>query len=129
MKLLFVTAVIMGAGLLAADAKAQDAAPSEKISQVDFQTAAAGHRVSRIVGSKVHNSAGETIGTIDDLLVMREGRKPYAVLSVGGFLGLEDRLVAVRYDKLDIAADKKVVLPGGSREGLKILPAFTYTGM
>ena len=34
------------------------------------------------------NEANETVGTIDDLIVTPDGQAPYAVLSVGGFLGL-----------------------------------------
>ncbi|MHC2295479.1 hypothetical protein ACVIJW_011414 [Bradyrhizobium barranii subsp. barranii] len=35
-------------------------------------------------------------------------------------------LVVVRYDSLKFA-DKKIVLPGGSKDGLKMLPAFEYS--
>ena len=34
-------------------------------------------------------------------------------------------LVVVRYDSLTFI-DKKIVLPGGSKDGLKMLPAFEY---
>jgi hypothetical protein len=34
--------------------------------------------------------------------------------------------VVIRYDNLKFAADKKIVLPGGSKEGLKMLPEFKY---
>ena len=77
-------------------------------------------------GSSVVNDANETIGKIDDLLVTRDGKQPYAVLSIGGFLGLGTRMVVVRYDSLKFA-DKKILLPGGSKDGLKMLPAFEYS--
>ena len=35
-------------------------------------------------------------------------------------------MVVVRYDSLKFAADNKIVLPGGTKDGLKILPAFEY---
>lgn len=72
------------------------------------------------------NEADEKIGSIDDLLVTRDGKEPYAVLSVGGFLGMGTRLVVVRYDSLKIV-DNKIVLPGGTNEALKMLPAFEYS--
>ena len=68
----------------------------------------------------------ETIGKIDDLLVTRDGKEPYAVLSIGGFLGMGTHLVVVRYDNLTFA-DNKIVLPGGTKDGLKMLPAFEYS--
>jgi hypothetical protein len=35
------------------------------------------------------------------------------------------QLVVVRYDSLKFA-DNKIVLPGGTKDGLKMLPAFQY---
>ncbi len=67
-----------------------------------------------------------TIGKIDDLLVTRDGKEPYAVLSIGGFLGMGARMVVVRYDSLRFDPDNKIVLPGGTKDGLMMLPAFEY---
>src|SRR5271166_307285 len=89
-------------------------------------TVAAGYRASKVIGSSVLNEAGETIGKIDDLLVTRDGKEPYAVLSIGGFLGLGTHMVVVRYDSLRFDPDNKIVLPGGTKEGLTKLPAFEY---
>jgi len=55
------------------------------------QKLAAGYRSSKVIGSSVVNDANETIGTIDDLLVSRDGEQPYAVLSIGGFLDMGTR--------------------------------------
>jgi PRC-barrel domain len=77
------------------------------------------------IGSSVINDGNETIGKIDDLLVSSDGKDPYAVLSIGGFLGMGSHLVAVPYDSLKFT-DKKFVLPGGTKEGLKMLPEFKY---
>ena len=93
--------------------------------KVDVQKLSAGYRSSKVVGSSVVNDASETIGKIDDLLVSRDGKEPYAVLSVGGFLGMGTRLVVVPYDTLKFV-DQKVILPGGTKEGLKMLPEFKY---
>ncbi len=54
-----------------------------------------------------------------------DGKEPYAVLSIGGFLGVGTHLVAVPYDNLKLI-DKKLVLPGGTKEGLRMLPEFKY---
>ena len=91
-----------------------------------MQKVAAGYRASKVVGSSVLNEANETIGKIDDLLVTRDGKEPYVVLSIGGFLGMGTRMVVVRYDSLKFV-DNKIVLPGGSKDGLKMLPAFEYS--
>ena len=86
-----------------------------------FTKLAAGYRASKVIGSSDVNDANETIGKIDDLLVSSDGKQPYAVLSVGGFLGMGTRSVVVPYDTLKFA-DNKVILPGGTKEGLDTLP-------
>jgi hypothetical protein len=124
--MLLASAAIIGVMLLAAHANAQGVPQSVEITKVDVQKVAAGYRASKVVGSSVVNDANQTIGKIDDLLVTRDGKEPYAVLSVGGFLGMGTRLVVIRYDSLKFA-DNKIVLPGGTKDGLKMLPAFQYS--
>jgi hypothetical protein len=124
--ILLTSAAVIGASLLATHANAQGAPQSVEIAKVDLQTVAAGYRASKVIGSSVVNSADETIGKIDDLLVTRDGKEPYAVLTISGFLGMGTHMVVVRYDSLKFA-DNKIVLPGGSKEGLKTLPTFEYS--
>jgi hypothetical protein len=123
--MLFASLASIGVCFLTAQAIAQGVPQSVEITKVDVQTVAAGYRASNVIGNKVVNDANETIGKIDDLLVTRDGKEPYAVLSVGGFLGMGTRMVVIRYDSLKFA-DDKIVLPGGTKDGLKMLPAFQY---
>jgi hypothetical protein len=113
--MLIASAAMIGVGLLAAPARAQGVPQSIEIAKVDVQKVAAGYRASKVIGSSVLNEANETIGKIDDLLVTRDGKEPYAVLSIGGFLGMGTHMVVVRYDSLKFA-DNKIVLPGGSKD-------------
>ena len=124
--MLLASAAMIGFGFLAAHAKAQGVPQTVEIAKVDVQKVAAGYRASKVIGSNVVNEANETIGKIDDLLVTRDGKEPYAVLSIGGFLGIGTHMVIVRYDSLKFA-DNKVVLPGGTKDGLRMLPAFQYS--
>ena len=118
-------AIISMALLFGGRAWAQGAPQTVDLVKVDVQSLSAGYRASQVVGSIVVNEAEETIGKIDDLLVSPDGKLPYAVLSIGGFLGLGTHLVVVPYDELRFA-DNKVILPGGTKEGLKKLPEFKY---
>jgi hypothetical protein len=118
-------AALMGVALLSGGAAAQGTPQTIELVKVDVQKLAAGYRASKVVGSSVVNDANETIGKIDNLLISSDGKQPYAVLSIGGFLGRGTRLVVVPYDTLKFA-DKKVILPGGTKEGLKMLPEFKY---
>jgi hypothetical protein len=71
------------------------------------------------------NDANETVGTINDLIVTHDGKAPYAVLSVGGFLGVGSKYVVIQFSQLRIS-DNKVTLPGATKDSLKNLPAFNY---
>jgi sporulation protein YlmC with PRC-barrel domain len=99
----------------------------EKIAilRVDVELVAAGMRAGRIIGAYVYNDADETIGHVDDLMIGDESRVEYAILSVGGFLGLGSQLVAVPFDSLEIS-DDRILLPGATREELESLPKFEY---
>jgi hypothetical protein len=119
------TAAIINVALLSDDARAQGTPQTIELAKVDVKTLAAGYRASKVIGSSVVNDANETIGKIDDILISSDGKQPYAVLSIGGFLGMGSHLVVVPYDSLTFA-DKKMTLPGGSKEGLKMLPEFKY---
>src|SRR5579863_9918820 len=119
--MIFVSAVLPAGVVLSDAAGAQGAPQTVDIAKVDVQKLSAGYRASKVIGSSVLNDANETIGKIDDLLVSPDGNAPFAVLSIGGFLGIDTRLVVVPYDNLKLVNDK-VVLPGGTKEMLKMLP-------
>ena len=123
--MILASAAMVCVALVSGGAGAQGTPQTIDLVKVDVQKLAAGYRASKVIGSNVVNDANETIGEIDDLLVSLDGKEPYAVLSIGGFLGMGTHLVVVPYDTLKFA-DKKVVLPGGTRDGLKMLPAFQY---
>jgi hypothetical protein len=125
-KMLLASAITMSVIFFAGGVNAQGVQQTVPIAKVDVQTVAAGYRASKVIGSSVLNEANETIGKIDDLLVTRDGKEPYAVLSIGGFLGMGARMVVVRYDSLRFDPDNKIVLAGGTKDGLTMLPAFEY---
>jgi hypothetical protein len=93
--------------------------------KVDPSTLATGYRASKIVGSDVYNGADESVGTVDDVIISNDGKVPYVVLAVGGFLGLGQRLVVVDSSALSIK-DGKIVIANASRDQLKSLPEFKY---
>ena len=119
------SAAMTGVSLLSGGAGAQGTPQTVELVKLDVQKLAAGYRASKIIGSGVVNDANETIGKIDDILVSSDGKQPYAVLSIGGFLGMGSRFVVVPYDTLTFT-DNKITLPGGTKDGLKMLPEFKY---
>jgi hypothetical protein len=89
-----------------------------------------GYRVGRIVGAAVHNGQNQQVGTIDDLLLNENGDQVVvAVISVGGFLGIGNKLVAVPYKELQVERKNdsvNVVLPNASKDVLTGMPTFKY---
>jgi sporulation protein YlmC with PRC-barrel domain len=124
-KTLLIGMAFIGAAFLFTPATAEVVQQTVQIAKVDVTKLAAGYRASKIIGSSVINDENETIGTIEDLLVSPDGKAPFAVLSIGGFLGIGSHLVVVPFDNLKVV-DKKLVLPGGTKDSLRALPEFKY---
>lgn len=125
-------ALAVGAGTLLTSAIFLPSATGPAFSQavvvldVDVKDVAKGYRATELAGMDVENGSGESIGSVDDLIVDRE-KVLFAVLQVGSFLGLGGFLVAVPYDSLEISEDgSKIVLASGSKEELQQLPEFNY---
>jgi sporulation protein YlmC with PRC-barrel domain len=98
--------------------------------KVDVAVVAQGYRASSMMGSAVTNDKDERIGKIDDLVIGQDKHTLFAVLQVGGFLGIGGRLVAVPYQTLVLSEEKgkiaKIVLPGATKEALMNLAEFKY---
>src|SRR5580692_2225946 len=121
--------LLTGAAVLAValtgPAFSQGAPQTVTLMKVDPASLATGYRTSKVVGSTVVNEANETVGTIDDLIVTPTEKVPFAVLSVGGFLGMGTKYVVVPFSSLQVK-DKQMVLPGATKDSLKALPEFKY---
>lgn len=118
---LLATAVAMSIGSASLAQGTQQTIP---VLKTDVVRVATGFRASKIIGESVVNDANETVGKVDDIIVA-DGKAPFLILSVGGFLGMGNKLVAVPHEALKVH-DKKLVLPGATKDTLKDLPEFKY---
>jgi sporulation protein YlmC with PRC-barrel domain len=89
-----------------------------------------GMRTSKIVGSSVYNDQKQKIGSVDDLVIGSD-HAIHAVLSVGGFLGMDAKLVEVPFDKLQFgntksSSENRVVLPGTTKQQLTSMPDYHF---
>ncbi len=117
------SAIIMMATLLPSVTAMSQAV---QLVRVDVAEVAKGFRAKKLLGSTVTNDKKESIGTLDDMII-DERKRIFAVVQVGGFLGLGAHLIAVPYDSLQISDDgKKIELPGASRDALTALAEFHY---
>jgi len=95
---------------------------------VDSGAIRSGRRASKVIGSAVYNENNESIGEVDDILIPPGGAAPIAVISVGGFLGIGAKLVAVPYERLQAAGSggNRWTLTGATKDSLGSLPTFNY---
>ena len=77
------------------------------------------------LGKNVFNDKGETIGTIDDIIVAPDKAVSYAIIGAGGFLGVGRHDVAIPVGQLKENGGK-FILPGGSKDAIKALPEVEY---
>jgi len=82
-------------------------------------------KASDVIGMKVQNTEGKSLGNIKDLVIDPEnGDLQYAVLDFGGFAGVGDKYFAVPWEALQFnPADKKIALDV-SKKDLKEAPGF-----
>ena len=111
-----------------ADAMKQDETMNNSTAAVPADVAMTGKRASKLIGMAVVNDKDESIGKVDDILIGPDDKATAAVISVGGFLGIGSKWVAVPFDQLKPAPNdsKSLTMPNASKESLKSMPAFDY---
>ena len=118
------TSLVIAAG--AADAVAQTAGSTVSVSTTELREIAMGWSAKKqILGEGVYNNIGEKIGDINDLIVTPDKAVSYAIVGVGGFLGVGEHEIAVPVGQLK-QLEGKIVLPGATKDALKEAPKFEY---
>lgn len=78
-----------------------------------------------MIGNPVRNSDGEDLGTFKEIMLdVSSGRIAYAVLNMGGFLGLGNKLFAVPWPTLTLDGAEHQFLFDISKERLENAPGF-----
>jgi hypothetical protein len=80
----------------------------------------------QVLGVPVFNDKSEMIGAVDDIVFAPDMARSYAIIGVGGFLGVGKRDVVIRLSQLIRQADGQFVFAGATKDALKALPAFEY---
>ena len=80
---------------------------------------------STLTGDSVQNSAGEDLGTVDEIMIdIPSGKVAYAVVSFGGFLGMGNKLFAIPWSALKVNEDSKHFILNVDRKTLEAAPGF-----
>lgn len=80
----------------------------------------------QVLGKTIYNDSGDGIGKVDDIIVSPNKAVSYAVIGVGGFLGVGRHDVAIPVGQLKQQSDGKFVLAGATKDALKAMPPFEY---
>jgi hypothetical protein len=106
--------------------RSADAPVVTPVAGIDIAAMAKSARATKLIGNKVYK--GDTsIGQIEDVLVDLDGATISAViLSVGGFLGVGDKLVAVPVTQIKIGSEAKFTTDL-TKDQLTSAPAFDFS--
>jgi sporulation protein YlmC with PRC-barrel domain len=98
----YLATAMIGSALLAPLAFAAEtpATPGATVATTTNASYQGDWRASKIVGVNVYNNNNENVGSINDLLMDKNGTIKAVVIGVGGFLGMGEHLVAVSFDKI-----------------------------
>ena len=95
------------------------------IAGIDNTALAGSARASKLIGSKVYQG-DSTVGQIEDVLVDLDRSTLLAVvLSVGGFLGVGEKLVAVPVNQIKVGSEAKFTTDL-TKEQIANAPAFDF---
>ena len=122
--LLSTAAILAGLGLVA-PAISETVKQTVVLTEVDPVVLATGWRATDTIGAMVYDDAGTDIGKLENMIITTSGTVPYAVVSVGGFLGMDAHHVVVAASALELI-DKKLTLHGATKESLKALPNYEF---
>jgi sporulation protein YlmC with PRC-barrel domain len=117
---------VLATPVLAEDAKTTGNAPAE----AKFSTVPKDEMFSsKLKGLNVYNQKDESVGEITDLAI-KNHQVDALILSVGGFLGVGERYVAVSPSSVNVRYDSKndkwLASMNTSKEALKEAPEFKY---
>ena len=119
----FLTCGAMGAYAQTAPAPA----PAERMVSTGDFNAKGDMAASALIGTKVRNANKESIGRINDIYLDKDAKVTDVVISVGGFLGVGSKDVAVKWSDITIGQeDNSVVLTTSlTKEALMALTDYT----
>ena len=85
------------------------------------------------MGQSVYNGQNESIGSINDLILQKQGGVVAVVVGVGGFLGMGQKNVAVPFDKISAAQNAQdgtiKLTTTETADALKAAPEFKTLSM
>lgn len=87
-----------------------------------------GTTVTNYYKQSVYDPSGNKVGDVSDLIVDKDGRITAAIVGVGGFLGMDEKNVAISFDALRASQKSNVwrLTVNTTKDALKRAPGFKY---
>jgi len=110
-----------------ADQEMAEEAPPADMEFLQVQEEAQFLANDEVIGADVHNEMDEKVGTIADLVMDQDQKLVGVVLSIGGFLGIGEKWVAVPVEQIDFPSAEQParLLAAVTEEQLTNAPDFT----
>ena len=90
----------------------------------DSHASQGGWSASDFIGTRVRSADGGDVGEVEDLIISPDAEVTTLVVSVGGFLDIADKLVAVPFSDAQLSSDKQGLALTLTRAELAAAPAF-----
>jgi putative membrane protein len=79
---------------------------------------------NNLIGQSVVNQNGDSVGEIYDIVLNASDQAVLAVVSVGGFLGIGEKNVAVPFEQLQPGDNEAILMSTATEEELKAMPEY-----
>jgi len=87
--------------------------------QSTLSSALMAKEVDDIKGMNVKNQNGEEVGEVDKVVVNTHTNKLYAVVSVGGVLGIGDKMIPMELERMELRDDELIMSTSMTEDQLK----------
>jgi len=85
------------------------------------------NKASGLLGMEVRNRENQKLGEVKDLVMDSPGKVSYAVLAVGGFLGIGEKLIALPPRTLQVGQDGDYLILDADKAKIQAAPGFAAT--
>lgn len=125
--MLALTGAGMPAVIVAQTDNRVDPAPSQMDrDEPQNRVGAGGVQAMKLLGAEVKNARAETIGEVASVFLDPNGRVQDVIVSIGGFLGMGERDVAIPWNEVRVDAADGGVVTTLSEDELRALPEYQY---
>ena len=120
----YLATALLSTALMTGSVLAETTTAPEKTSNAAITHKDGEWRSSKLVGIDVHNAANDKVGEIEELIVDKSGKIEKAILGVGGFLGMGEKLFAVPWGVLKLDSVNQRFILDVDKDHLKSAPGF-----